>query len=90
MQVSGGTGLLITIYCRVRVSGILLNMYMRKPNPLADKVTKHVLEYLLSQFTLNPGDINNKRLIIARALNKNTKEKILPFQKNKNKKGPID
>ena len=65
-------------------------MYMRKPNPLADKVTKHVLEYLLSQFTLKPGDINNIRLIITRALNKNTKEKILPFQKNKNKKGPID
>jgi hypothetical protein len=71
--VSGGTGLLITIYCRVRVSGILLNMYMRKPNPIADKVTKHVLEYLLNRFQLAPGDINNIRLIISKALSKNLK-----------------
>ena len=70
---SGGTGLLITIYCRVRVSGILLNMYMRKPNPLADKVTRHVLEYLLNKFDLKPGEINDIRLIIIRALEKNTK-----------------
>ena len=85
MHVSGGTGLLITIYCRVRVSGILLNMYMRKPNPIADKVTKHVLEYLLNKFTLQPGDINNIRLIINRALTNNTKK-----QNYKNQKGPID
>jgi hypothetical protein len=91
MQVSGGTGLLITIYCRVRVSGILLNMYMRKPNLAADKVTKHVLEYLLTRFNLQPGDINNIRMIITRSLNKNTKSQIvLPELKNKKNKGPID
>lgn len=88
---SGGTGLLITIYCRVRVSGILLNMYMRKPNPIADKVTKHVLEYLLTRFNIEPGDINNIRMIIAKALNKNTKSQIvLPELKKKKNKGPID
>ena len=86
MQVSGGTGLLITIYCRVRVSGILLNMYMRKPNPLADKVTKHVLEYLLNKFHLKPGDIKNIHLIITRALNKNTKD--TPIQIPNKKKAP--
>jgi hypothetical protein len=86
--VSGGTGLLITIYCRVRVSGILLNMYMRKPNPVADKITKHVLEYLLNKFTLSPGDVNNIRMIITRALNRNNKIKITP--EIKKKKGPID
>jgi hypothetical protein len=53
---------------------------MRKPNPIADKITKHVLEYLLNRFQLGPGDINNIRLIITRALNKNTKKT----------KGPID
>jgi hypothetical protein len=74
MQVSGGTGLLITIYCRVRVSGILLNMYMHKPNLVADKITKHVLEYLLSRFHLKPGDINNIRMIISKSLVKNTKK----------------
>ena len=83
MQVSGGTGLLITIYCRVRVSGILLNMYMRKSNLIADKVTKHVLEYLLNRFELKPGDINNLRLIITKILNKNSKN-------FKNNNGPID
>ena len=88
MQVSGGTGLLITIYCRVRVSGILLNMYMRKPNPLADKVTKHVLEYILTQFDIKPNQINDIRLIITRALDKNTKSQIVP--QTKKKKGPID
>jgi hypothetical protein len=46
---------------------------MRKLNPLADKVTKHVLEYLLNKFDLKPGDINNIRLIITRAIVKNTK-----------------
>jgi len=87
--VSGGTGLLITICCRVRVSGILLNMYMRKPNPIADKITKHVLEYLLNKFTLAPGDINNIRLIITRALNRNSKVKVSPsINSKKNKKAP--
>jgi hypothetical protein len=62
---------------------------MRKPNPIADKITKHVLEYLLSRFTLNPGDINNIRLIITRALNRNTKDTPTPIT-NKKKKGPID
>ena len=85
---SGGTGLLITIYCRVRVSGILLNMYMRKPNPTADKVTKHVLEYLLHKFTLEPGDINNIRMIITRSLNNNSKQDIVLPQTKKNKKAP--
>jgi hypothetical protein len=51
---------------------------MRKPNPLADKVTKHVLEYLLNKFTLKPGDINDIRLIITRALAKNTKNTKAP------------
>ena len=88
MHVSGGTGLLITIYCRVRVSGILLNMYMRKPNPIADNITKHVLQYLLTKFTLAPGDVNNIRMIITRALNRNNKVK--PITENKKKKGPID
>ena len=46
---------------------------MRKPNPLADKVTRHVLEYLLNKFDLKPGEINDIRLIIIRALEKNTK-----------------
>jgi hypothetical protein len=46
---------------------------MRKPNPIADKVTKHVLEYLLNRFQLAPGDINNIRLIISKALSKNLK-----------------
>ena len=86
---SGGTGSLITIYRRVRVSGILLHMYMRKPNPLADKITKHVLAYLLNKFHLAPGDINNIRMIITRALNKNTKDVIPPINNKKNK-GPID
>jgi hypothetical protein len=45
---------------------------MRKPNSLADRVTKHVLEYLLNKFELKPGDINNIHLIITRAINKNT------------------
>ena len=64
-------------------------MYMRKPNPLADKVTKHVLEYLLNKFHLEPGDIKNIHLIITRALSKNSKENLiqLPIKK---KKGPID
>ena len=88
---SGGTGLLITIYCRVRVSGILLNMYMRKLNPLADKVTKHVLEYMLTRFNLQPGDINNIRIIINKTLTNNTKQEIkLPELKKKKNKGPID
>jgi hypothetical protein len=86
MHVSGGTGLLITIYCRVRVSGILLNTHMRKSNPLADTVTKHVLQYLLNKFHLQPGDINNIRMIITRSLNKNTK--IKPIQEIKKKKAP--
>ena len=64
-------------------------MYMRKPNPLADKVTKHVLEYLLSKFHLAPGDINNIRIIITRSLNRNNKQPIVPEIKKKNK-GPID
>lgn len=89
MHVSGGTGSLITIYRRVRVSGILLNMYMRKPNSLADTVTKHVLEYLLNRFHLQAGDINNIRMIITRSLNRNNKQPIVPNNKKKNK-GPID
>ena len=60
---------------------------MRKPNPLADKVTKHVLEYLLNKFALQPGDITNIRLIINKALSKNTKQ--IDFFQKKNK-GPID
>ena len=64
-------------------------MYMRKPNPLADKVAKHVLSYLLNNFHLKTNDINNIRLIITRALNKNTKSNDLPPVSKKNK-GPID
>jgi hypothetical protein len=56
---------------------------MRKPNPIADKITKHVLEYLLNRFQLAPGDINNIRLIITKALSKNLKN-------FKNNNGPID
>ena len=64
---------------------------MRKPSPLADKVTKHVLEYMLTRFNIEPGDINNIRMIIAKALNKNTKSQIvLPELKKKKNKGPID
>ena len=66
-------------------------MYMRKPNPLADKVTKHVLEYLLTRFNLQPGDINNIRMIITRSFDRNTKPQInLPELKKKKNKGPID
>ena len=62
---------------------------MRKPNPIADKVTKHVLEYLLTQFHLQPGDINNIRIIINKTLNNNTKEqKKLPEPKTKRTKAP--
>ena len=60
-------------------------MYMRKPNPLADKVTKHVLEYLLSKFHLAPGDINNIRMIVTRSLNRNNKQTVLPKIKKKKK-----
>jgi hypothetical protein len=62
---------------------------MRKSNPLADTVTKHVLTYLLNKFHLQPGDINNIRMIITRSLNKNNKQPIIPEIKKK-KKGPID
>ncbi len=61
-------------------------MYMRKPNPVADKITKHVLEYLLNKFTLSPGDVNNIRMIITRTLNRNSK--IKPIIENKKKKAP--
>jgi hypothetical protein len=64
-------------------------MYMHKSNPLADKITKHVLEYLLNKFNLQPGDINNIRMIITRSLIKNNKQPIVP-KINKKKKGPID
>ena len=63
-------------------------MYMRKPNPIADKITKHVLEYLLNKFALSPGDVNNIRMIITGTLNRNSK--IKPIIENKKKKGPID
>ena len=56
---------------------------MRKSNPLADKITKDVLEYLLSRFNLAPGDINNIRQIITKSLIKN-------FKNFKNSKGPIE
>jgi hypothetical protein len=62
---------------------------MHKSNPLADKITKHVLEYLLNKFNLQPGDINNIRMIITRSLIKNNKQPIVP-KINKKKKGPID
>ncbi len=60
---------------------------MRKSNPTADKITKHVLQYLLNRFTLAPGDINNIRLIVTRALGKPIKE---TKQIKNSKKGPID
>jgi hypothetical protein len=64
---------------------------MRKPNLTADKVTKHVLEYLLHKFILEPGDINNIRIIINKTLTNNTKPQInLPELKKKKNKGPID
>jgi hypothetical protein len=66
-------------------------MYMRKPNPIADKITKHVLEYLLNKFTLAPGDVNNIRMIITRTLNRDSKIKVSSdINTKKNKKGPID
>ena len=62
---------------------------MRKSNLIADKITKHVLQYLLTRFNLQPGDINNIRMIITRSLNRNSKQPIVPDIKKKNK-GPID
>ncbi len=61
-------------------------MYMRKSNPIADNVTKHVLEYLLNKFTLSPGDVNNIRMIITKTINRNSK--IKPIIENKKKKAP--
>jgi hypothetical protein len=59
---------------------------MRKSNPIADNVTKHVLEYLLNKFTLSPGDVNNIRMIITKTINRNSK--IKPIIENKKKKAP--
>lgn len=87
MHVSGGTGSLITIYRRVRVSGILLNMYMRNTNIIADKITKNVLTYLLNNFHLAPGDINNIRLIVSKTL-ANSKFQIPKKNLKENKKAP--
>lgn len=93
MQVSGGTGLLITIYCRVRVSGILLNMFMRNKNqPFADSITKNVLEYIMTRYNVTAGDIGAIRTIIHRSVNANRKKwnldsvKPLPEPKKKTDK----
>ena len=65
-------------------------MYMRKPNPTSDKITKHVLEYLLTRFNLTAGDINNIRFIITQATHKHQIKPNLQDNKKKKNKGPID